>query len=67
MFVEESVWIRNTLSALSIQAEFQVLGIGSSNLEHRTKIQPHIDENVFKPIEARGARITYLDIKDSLF
>jgi len=64
MFVEESVWIREILSSVPLYAGAEVLDIGSSNREFRTKVQPHIQENILLPLEARGARFTYIDVKD---
>ena len=64
MFTEESLWIREVLATLPIHADFKVIDIGSSNLGYRTTVQPHIAENIFKPLESKGVTITCLDIKD---
>lgn len=40
-----------------------VLDVGSSTLEFRTRVQPHIDRNVFEPLRRRGLVITHLDAR----
>jgi 2-polyprenyl-3-methyl-5-hydroxy-6-metoxy-1,4-benzoquinol methylase len=64
MFTEESFWIGETLSTFPMHSGYKVLDIGSSNLAYRTKVQPHITENIITPLEIKGCKITYLDIKD---
>lgn len=62
MFEEESIWIKNEIAKISKEIN-NVLDVGSSTLEFRTKIQPSIDENIFKPLRLQGKKICYLDIK----
>jgi len=64
MFVEEAIWIKNALSVIPIKNGFQVLNVGSSCREFRAKVQPHIEENVFTPLTAKGCEITHLDMKE---
>lgn len=65
MFVDESFWIKRVLSRLPLRDDMTVLDIGSSTLEFRTVVQPHIDENVFAPLRQRGLRIQHLDARQA--
>jgi SAM-dependent methyltransferase len=63
MFVEESIWIKETLKDLNIDHIEEVLDVGSSTIQFRTQTQPHIDKNIFSPLRDRGASISYMDKK----
>jgi SAM-dependent methyltransferase len=63
VFVDESLWIRRALEKQPLRAGLRVLDIGSSSLEFRTAVQPHIDQNVFAPLRARGLEIVHADAK----
>jgi SAM-dependent methyltransferase len=63
VFVDESLWIRAALERAPLRAGMRALDIGSSTLEFRTVVQPHIDGNVFAPLRARGISIAHLDGK----
>lgn len=63
MFLEESLWIKSQLCNLNLTTEVKVLDLGSSSLEYRTKRQPYIKENLFKPLEVMGCRVFHLDNK----
>ena len=62
MFKEEAVWIRDNLKNLPLDGR-RVLNLGSSTLEFREKIQPHIYSDIILPIEQKGAKITHVDMK----
>lgn len=64
MFKEESIWIKEVLGEVDISSVNEVLDVGSSTKKFRTKTQPYIDENVFKPLRDRGISIYHLDSKD---
>lgn len=64
MFVEETLWIRDVLEKELPEGDYEILDIGSSSLEYRTKTQPHIYKNIHRPLERRGCAITYADIKN---
>lgn len=64
MFVEEAQWIGRRLGRLPLGPGARVLDIGSSTLEYRTRVQPHITELVHRPLVARGASLTCGDIKE---
>lgn len=52
------------LAGLPLRTGARVLDVGSSTLEYRTVIQPHITEIVHRPLLARGWALTCGDIKD---
>jgi len=64
MFVEETLWIKNVLAEELPEGGYNILDIGSSSLEFRTKIQPHIYSNIHRPLDEQGCSITYADIKN---
>lgn len=64
MFPEESEWIRDAISSLDIREIKQVGNIGSSSLIFRTKIQPHIYNNIIAPMEKNGANVVHIDLKE---
>jgi SAM-dependent methyltransferase len=63
MHIRESLWLRNELSKLADADLFPFLDIGSSTLAYRTRVQPHIDANVFAPLRARGGKVIHTDVK----
>lgn len=63
MFSEESLWIKSAWNKLS-PADIESVGnLGSSSFEFRSKIQPHIQQNIIQPLENRGAKIVNIDLK----
>ena len=64
MFIEESLWIKESLDNLDPSLIKDVLDVGSSNKQFRTEMQPYIHENVFKPLQNKGSSIYYMDKKD---
>lgn len=63
MFAEESSWIKEVIEKLPISTSMTVGNVGSSSLEFRTKVQPHIHENIIKPLVEKGFRVVNIDIK----
>jgi len=63
MLLNESVWIKKTLSEHFSENDFPLLNIGSSTKEFREIVQPHIDQNVFTPLRQRGLKLIHTDIK----
>jgi hypothetical protein len=49
MFKEEARWIKTVISKIDFKSPTAVLDVGSSNIEFRTLIQPHIHELIHKP------------------
>lgn len=62
MFREEAIWVRNVLKNLPL-LNSKVANLGSSTSEFRQIIQPHIYKEIIIPLEAKGAKITHIDIK----
>ena len=63
MFVDEARWIQRQLGPEVLRDGARVLDLGSSTLEYRTRIQPHIAELIYEPLQMRGCRITSADGK----
>jgi len=63
MHIRESLWLREQLEKLPDANLFPLLDVGSSTLEYRTVIQPHVDANILAPLRARGGNILHLDLK----
>jgi SAM-dependent methyltransferase len=63
MFVEEAKWIRAVLARQGHGPGVRVLDIGSSTLQFRQEVQPHIDAEIFAPLREGGAVVTHLDAK----
>lgn len=63
MFVQESELLKKILDRISLKPASRILDIGSSSIEFRTVIQPHLDKNVFKPLRDKGYIIHHLDKK----
>ncbi len=63
MTIEESLWIRARLAKMDLPVDSDILDIGSSDSHYRQSLEPHIDENVFLPLRARGLNIVHMDIK----
>ena len=64
MFEGESIWIRDRLAELALPDGAQTLEVGSSTPEYRSSAQPHIERNVYAPMQARGVSIVSLDLRE---
>ncbi|NOT10831.1 MAG: hypothetical protein HOP23_03190 [Methylococcaceae bacterium] len=64
MFTEEALWIKSVLDEVAIDSATKILDVGASDIEYRTSTQPHINENIHKPLLEKGATFSFLDIKD---
>ncbi len=62
MHIEEAIWINTVIKKRSYQIN-KLLNIGSSTLEFRTVLQPHIDKYIFKFLKNNGAEAFHLDLK----
>lgn len=58
------MWIRDRLRELELASGAVALDVGSSTLEYRTVVQPHIEENVIGPLRGRGVEVRSLDFRD---
>lgn len=63
MFRGESEWIREALAGMDLPAGSEALDVGCSVAAYRSTLQPHVQENVRGPLEARGVTVVGLDIK----
>ncbi|MFC1709280.1 methyltransferase domain-containing protein [Candidatus Omnitrophota bacterium] len=63
MFLEESLWIKGQIHAIRIKTGAKVLDVGSASLEYRTKMQPYIEQNIFKLLQKLQCKIFHLDCK----
>ena len=63
MLREESDWIQDVLKETDLSTVKEVLDVGSSTEEFRTRTQPYIDENIFRPLRNLGLSICHLDKK----
>jgi hypothetical protein len=64
MRTSEAAFIGARLRDIPIEYLSPVLNLGSSNAEFRRRTHPHIDREIFFPLEARGARIIHADLKE---
>ncbi len=61
MFVEESVWIKEALEKIEDIDGVNAIDIGSADLFTRTRLQPHIQQNLYAPLEKRKIKIFSTD------
>lgn len=66
MFVEESAWIKKVIGKLDDSDVKTVGNVGSSSLEFRSKVQPHIQENIINPLLEKGFQIVNIDLKKEI-
>lgn len=61
----DSKWLEGALSEFKNDELSPILNIGSSTKKFREIDQPHIYQNVFKPLESRGIKVIHADLKDA--
>lgn len=61
MLIEEAKWIGKEILSAS-KPGYKILNIGSSSLEFRTKIQPHIEKFIFRPLKDNKIDVIHTDI-----
>lgn len=64
MLVSEAEWIQSVLANHFKEEDFPLLNVGSSNLEFRSKVQPHIEQLIFNPLREKGYQFFHVDLKD---
>lgn len=64
MFQPEAQWIEQKLRSLPVEELSPMLDIGSSTLQFRTEQKPHVHNDLFAPIESRGIKVVYADLKE---
>jgi SAM-dependent methyltransferase len=65
VFVDEAEWLERALNGLKLARGSKLLDIGSSTLEYRTEVQPHIERHVFAPLRERGVLVSHLDARSA--
>jgi SAM-dependent methyltransferase len=66
VFVDEAQWLERALARLNLPVGSRLLDIGSSTLEFRTVVQPHIERHVFAPLRAQGVAVSHLDARNGV-
>jgi SAM-dependent methyltransferase len=59
----EAKAIRDALESLDPAAINPALNLGSSTIEFRTAVQPHINAQVIAPLESRGVLVVHADLR----
>ena len=65
MHKEEADWLLSELTKYYNDIS-SILNIGSSTLDFRTTKQPHIDANLFAPLNEMGIPVIHNDLKDDI-
>ncbi|MFT6908010.1 MAG: hypothetical protein ACJAS1_004698 [Oleiphilaceae bacterium] len=60
---EEAVCIGNAINKIALEHGGPLLNIGSSTREFREKIQPHVYNDIFAPLENLGVKVIHSDLK----
>jgi len=64
MFEAEACWLRRALDAVPPERLSPLLNLGSSSAVVREAVQPWIDEQVFRPLRARGVETLHVDMRE---
>lgn len=64
MRVTEAAYIGARLNEIPVEQLSPVLNLGSSNEQFRKQTHPHVDREIFFPLEARGGRVVHADLKE---
>jgi methyltransferase family protein len=59
----DAEWLGRTLAELSTEELSPLLNLGASTRHFREVEQPHVNELVFRPLEARGVKVIHSDLK----
>ncbi len=65
MSPEEASWFGDVLRSMPAASISPMLNVGSSTLDYRTRVCPHIGRDLFGPLNERGVRIVHADMKPS--
>lgn len=63
MRVEEAKALAKWIADLRLPAGAVCVNVGSSTGDFRTRVQPHIDACLFRPLEEAGLRVIHCDMK----
>lgn len=64
MFEAEARWLRCALDAFPPERLSPLLNLGSSSAEIREAAQPWIEDQVFRPLRARGVEVAHVDRRE---
>lgn len=64
MLFNESKWLGETLSLMNPAELSPLLNLGSSTEVFRTRIQPHIEQNILAPLRSRNVQLIHSDLAD---
>jgi len=64
MFEAEARWLRCALDAFPPVRLSPLLNLGSSSADIRELVQPWIENQVFRPLRARGVEVVHVDMRE---
>lgn len=64
MLLNESLWFQQKIEQYVNEGD-TIINVGSSTAEFRERIQPHIHENLFLPLEGKNAKVYHVDLKQA--
>jgi hypothetical protein len=62
----EAKWIRESLNSLDPREISPMVNVGSSTEYFRSVLAPVVNEEIFKPLSARGVSVVHTDLKPDL-
>ena len=65
MLVDEAKLMGEWIRGLPLRGNNVCLNVGSSTRDFRERVQPHIHDEVIRPIELAGARVVHCDLKSA--
>jgi SAM-dependent methyltransferase len=65
MFIEESVWIKKQIESLNVESNSLFCDMGAADYYYRNRIQPHIYNNIYKPLIEKKVTTVSCDVFDS--
>lgn len=66
MRIEEAKYIGKLVKSFAEKKELKLLNIGSSTEKFRKNISPHINAEIFTPLEKLNVEVTHFDLKDDV-
>lgn len=64
MFKAEASWLRGALDPFPPERLSPLLNLGSSSAARRERIQPWVDNQVFRPLRERGVEVVHIDLRE---
>jgi hypothetical protein len=63
MLVSDALWLSESLARFSAEEISPLVNLGSSTRQFREEHQPHVQQLIFGPLEARGVHVIHCDLK----